>query len=212
MIMAFVSTQKNALEQRVSKQSSIDHSLPVSDTLPSCLKQGLGRRCTNQQSFQLNSRELFLIKRREVCNSYQKWSANSILARADGSRMANPQPRYSPEAAQRTAVKLAKQFKKKPAPSTDGEKVALPADKTYVEERNFSLDRGASYNIIGRDELTESEWETRKSIPTITLNTAAGQIVVDESVEVYVRELDNTFIFLLLPECQPVLSMGQWDN
>ena len=57
--------------------------------------------------------------------------------------------------------------------------------------------------------MTEPEWGTRKSIPPITLNTAAGQIVVDESVEVYVRELDNTFIFLLLPECQPVLSMRQ---
>ena len=71
------------------------------------------------------------------------------------------------------------------------------------------MDSGASYNIIGRAELTESEWRTRKSIPPITLNTASGQIVVNETVEVYVRELDDTFIFLLLPECQPVLSMGQ---
>ena len=225
MIMAFVVSKADALEQRVSKQSSDGHSMPVSETLPSCLQQGVGRRCTKKLMFQLNSREKYLEGRRNVLSTYQKYNAVSIQARANGTRMANPLPSYSSEAALKAAEKLAKQFMKKPAQSTDicsdkvvteailapteKEKVALPANKNNVEERNLLLDSGASFNIIGRAELTRAEWATRKSIPPITLNTAAGQIVVDETVEVYVRELDATFVFLLLPECQPALSMGQ---
>ena len=73
------------------------------------------------------------------------------------------------------------------------------------------LDSGAS-NIIGRDEIKEKEWQTVRSIQPITLNTAAQQITVDQTVDVYVQELGDTFVFLLLPECQPVLSMGQLSD
>ena len=51
-----------------------------------------------------------------------------------------------------------------------------------------------------------------RNSPPITLNIAAQQITVDEIVEVFVQELDDTFCFLLLPECQPVLSMGQLSD
>ena len=75
------------------------------------------------------------------------------------------------------------------------------------------LDSGGSYNIIGRHEIIKHEWQTVRSIPSITLNTAAQQLTVDQVVDVYVQEeLDDTFVFLLLPECQPVLSMGQLSD
>ena len=89
---------------------------------------------------------------------------------------------------------------------------SITSNKEYVLDRILLLDSGACYNIIGRAELTEKEWKTRKKIPPITLNTTSGQIIVDERVEVYVRELDDTFVVLLLPECQPVLSMGQLSD
>ena len=96
MIMAFVSSKTDALEQRVSKQSSDGHSLPESETLPSCLKQGLGRRCTTKLMFQLNSRGKYLVSRRDVLSTYQRFNASAIQARADGKRMANPIPTYLP--------------------------------------------------------------------------------------------------------------------
>jgi len=54
-----------------------------------------------------------------VLSTYQKNNAISMQARANGTRMANPLPWYSPDAAFRAAGKLAKQFKKKPAQCTD---------------------------------------------------------------------------------------------
>ena len=98
MIMAFVVSKADALEQRVSKQSSDGHSMPVSETLPSCLQQGVGRRCTKKLTFQLNSRGKYLEGRRNVLSTYQKYNAVSIQARANGTRMANPLPSYSSEA------------------------------------------------------------------------------------------------------------------
>lgn len=183
--MAFVSTKTDALKQRVSDQSSSGHNLPISAEPPSCLKQGMGRGCTMSLTFQLNSRGIYLIQRREVCNSYQKWNADEIKVRAEGRRMANPKPRYSQEATKRYADKLARQFGKKQ--QSENTEVALPANRRIVLDRSFLLDNGASNNIIGRSEITESEWLTLRKIPPITLNTASKQITIDETVEMYVR-------------------------
>ena len=142
----------NATDQRVPNHSRCGPSLAVIVVPPSCLKQGSGRGCTTSLTFQLNPRGKYLIKRREVCNTFQKWNAEKIKARAEGRRKANQKPRFSAEAARRAADKLARQFSKKQQKSTE---VALPANRSIVVDRNFLLDSGASYNIIGRDEITE---------------------------------------------------------
>ena len=117
-----------------------------------------------------------------MCNSYQKWNAEKIKMRAEGRRMAKPKPRYSPEAAKRYADKLAKQFGKKQQSKSAEE--AMPVNRSIVFDRNFLLDSGASYNIIGRSEITESEWKTSRKIRPTMRNTPAEQITVDETVEV----------------------------
>ena len=56
--------------------------------------------------------------------------------------------------------------------------------------RNFIVDSGASFNLIGEKDLTPSERKrVRKACP-IALNTANGTVESDKVLDIYVTDLD----------------------
>ena len=117
-------------------------------------------------------------------------------------------PKFSEEAAKRAALKLANMFTSNKL--NKGVGVALSVNRRVVIDRFVVLGSGALYNIIGRDELTTEELLKVQNFQPIILNTAAKQVTVAATVEVYAHDPEDTF--LLLPECQPVFFMGQLSD
>ena len=74
--------------------------------------------------------------------------------------------------------------------------------------RNFIVDSGASFNLIGEKDLTASERKrVRKACP-IQLNTANGTVESDRVLDIHVQDLDVSIEFYILKNCPPVISMG----
>ena len=62
--------------------------------------------------------------------------------------------------------------------------------------RNFIVDSGASFNLIGDKDLTASEKQrVRKACP-IQLNTANGTVQCDRVLDIYVQDLDVSIEFI----------------
>ena len=155
----------------------------------------------------LTSANEYSCRRHEKCSTYQKQQWQVIEQRGGGQKL-----RYSPTVlkesaapAHRTAILLAKECGRL---SGNALSSALPATGSPKRGRSFLLDSGASFNIIGRDELTRAELKTIRKCKIIRLNTAGGILQCDHIVTVYVADLDVYFYFLVFPSCQPVLSMG----
>ena len=122
-------------------------------------------------------------------------------------------PRYSPTVltdsvpvACRKALLLAKSCGRL---SGNAKASSVPATGSPKRGRNFLLDSGASFNIIGRDELTRAELKTLRTCKRFWLNTAGGILECNNLVTVYVADLEAECDFPVLPSCQPVLSMGR---
>jgi hypothetical protein len=72
------------------------------------------------------------------------------------------------------------------------------------------VDSGASFHLISKGHLTPEEIQRIKPAQRpVTLQTADRPISATHVVEIYVQDLDATFLFYVLENCQPVLSMGQ---
>ena len=158
--------------------------------------------------FHLTSANEFSCRRHEKCSTYQ-WQQWQVIEQRSGGQ----KPRHSPTvlkgsaaAARRTAILLAKECGRL---SGNAMSSALPATGSPELGRNFLLDSGASFNVIGRDELTRAELQTLRKCKTIRLNTAGGILKCDHLVTAYVVDLEADFDFLVLPSCRPVLSMGR---
>ena len=89
--------------------------------------------------------------------------------------------------------------------------VACPASG-QMSGRNFLVDSGASFNLIGLNNITDKEKSTLRDADPIRLGTANGYVYSSKVVDVYVPDLNGTFEFYCPPSCQPVLSMGQLAN
>ena len=61
------------------------------------------------------------------------------------------------------------------------------------------LDSGATDNTVGRKALTKEQLRRRYKIPKQTYNMAAGQVVVDEAVDLHVPALRVVLQFRMLP-------------
>ena len=78
--------------------------------------------------------------------------------------------------------------------------------------RNFIVDSGASFNLIGDGDLTTSEKQrVRKACP-IQLSTANGSVQCDRVLDLYVQDLEQSMEFYILKNCPPVISMGVFDE
>ena len=122
-------------------------------------------------------------------------------------RSGNQKLRYSPtvlkesaRVSRRIAILLAKECGRL---SGNDNSSALPATSRPKLGRNFLLDSGASFNIIGRDELTHAELKTQRKCKTIRLNTAGGILECSHAVTIFVADLGASFNFLVFPSCQP---------
>ena len=174
----------------------------------SILQKSGGTGGDKKVNVRLTSANEFSCRRHEKRSTYQWHQWQSIEQRSGGQK-----PRYSPTvrkesatAARRTAVLLAKECGRL---SGNAKGSALPATGSPKQGRNFLPDSGVSFNIIGRDEMTHAELKTLRTCKTIRLKTAGGILQCDHIVTVFVAGLEAEFDFLVLPSCQPVLSMGR---
>ena len=75
--------------------------------------------------------------------------------------------------------------------------------------RSFIIDSGASVSFIAEGDLTAEEWAGRRKlkVPHV-LNSANGTVEGHYTVQIYVQDLDDYFIFLVLKKTPAVLAMG----
>ena len=174
----------------------------------SILKESGGPRCAKSVNFRLTSANEYSCRRHEKRSSFQRLYGQDTQQRSGSKRL-----RYSP-----TTLKASAALARKKANllakscgrlSGNAKASACPATGSPKRGRNFLLDSGASFNIIGRDELTREELKTLRLCKRIRLNTAGGILECNYTATVYVTDLGRSFDFLVLPSCQPVLSMGR---
>ena len=139
----------------------------------SILKQSGGTSSTKNAKFRLTSAYEFSCRRHEKRSTFQRLYWQEIQQRSGAQR-----PRYSPTVlkdsaavARRRALLLAKSCGRL---SGNAKASALPATGSPKRGRNFLLYSGASFNVIGRDELARPELKTLRKCKTIRLNTAGG--------------------------------------
>ena len=156
------------LKQVIEKTRGQEGALPGK----SCMKDVRGTGSTKQVKFRLTSRYEYSCRCHDRCSSYPWNHWQSTMQRSGG-----PQPRYSPkvlkapsEFARRTSTDLVKELYSRLRGNATG--AACPATGSPKLGRNFVLDSGASFNIIGRDDLTHAEVKTIRSCKAIRLNTA----------------------------------------
>ena len=77
--------------------------------------------------------------------------------------------------------------------------------------REYVVDSGASYHIIGISLLSKAERRTiRKADHRVLLQTANGQITTDQVADVNVEELGLTLaVYVVKESCPPLLSLGK---
>ena len=78
------------------------------------------------------------------------------------------------------------------------------------KQRRFIIDSGASYHLIGDDDLTQRERKTFKDLDSpIELQSANGLVTVTQTALIDVRPLDLRVRAHVLPEAQLLLSLGR---
>ena len=77
------------------------------------------------------------------------------------------------------------------------------------EDREFTVDSGASLHMLNKNELTSGEKDTirRSNEPTV-ITTANGKAESTEEATVYVNDLDVFVTMMLLEDSPAVLSLG----
>lgn len=142
------------------------------------------------------------------CSSYEWYWWHKKQARNGGAK-----PRFPPEVIKSLADKALSEAMKlaEECGQFHGVEIQRTACQTsgFVPGRTFIVDNGASFNLIGRSFSTAAEKKTIRIGPPISLKTAGDPATSCEVVDLYVDELQSTFIFYVENrECQPVLSMG----
>ena len=87
----------------------------------------------------------------------------------------------------------------------------MPAVSTInTEEREFTVDSGASMHTVNKKDLTKAELETvRMSKKPTMVMTANSEVLAKEEATVYVRELELFVTLMLLENTPRVLSLGK---
>ena len=79
----------------------------------------------------------------------------------------------------------------------------------YASDRNFIIDSGASYHLIGLNKLTEEEKTTIRSVKEpFHIQSANGTLTITEEAHVRVPALNIWIWAQLVEECPAVLSLG----
>ena len=79
----------------------------------------------------------------------------------------------------------------------------------YAATRPFVIDSGASYHLIGYNQLTEKEKGSIRPIKVpFRIQSANGIIIVDKEVHIFVPALNVSVWAQLMQDCPAVLSLG----
>ena len=142
-------------------------------------------------------------------SSFQKWYDRKIKPRKPGRGQKPRDKDYVIKAheqqARQAAKDLARDVRKfrKLDKGVDGQ--ALPGS---FSGRNFIVDSGASFNLVGYSSLSKAERKRVRKAAPVALNIANGIVQADEVLDIYVHDLGITIEFYLLPDVPPVISMG----
>ena len=81
--------------------------------------------------------------------------------------------------------------------------------KQYCSTRKYLMDSGASFHVIGKDDLTETEKETNYDLDEpLIMDTASGDAKATNGCTAYVQELGFEVQAVVLEKSPPLLSMG----
>ena len=166
----------------------------------SCLKEIGGPKRHRQVTWSLSKyqykREIYQYR----YSSYQRyyWSKWCMRTRQLKPRVDKDVISICEIAAREKALILAKQCK-----CSQGAALVSTSGRSYI------LDSGASFNLIGKPFLTRKEIaRVRTSEDSIELTTAVGKLEPNECIDIFVQDFGMSFIFWVLPEVPPVLSIG----
>ncbi len=129
-------------------------------------------------------------------SSEQGYCAAGIFTKA--SEFHEPKPRYKASVIKKAA--LSARHKARQLASSCQKFLGLQGTACLSQSgRNFLVDSGASYHLIGRSFLSEDETSRIKLAKRpVTLRTADRPISATEVVEIYVHDLKATFEFYVL--------------
>ena len=126
------------------------------------LKQVGATSCAKEVKFRLTKENEYCCRLRERRSSRERYFGSKDTINRTGRKMVRYSPatlKSSAAQARRTANLLAKSCGRL---SGNAKAAACPATGKTKLGRNFLLDSGASFNVIGRDELTLAELKTLK--------------------------------------------------
>ena len=81
----------------------------------------------------------------------------------------------------------------------------------YLESksgRSYIVDSGASFHLVSRDELTDQEKTIIALNEPIPIQTANGEVELNEKFQIFVRDLKVRVWAHILPDTVAVLSLG----
>ena len=149
---------------------------------------------------------------RDELSSFQKWYGRKIQARKQGRGQKPRDKSYVIEAheqqARQAAKDLARTVRKFRRLEEGVNGQALTGLHKLQPGRNFIVDSGASFNLIGSKELSPAEKKRIRKACPISLNTANGVVCAEDVLDIYVHDLGISIEFYVLPDVPPVISMG----
>ena len=152
-------------------------------------------------SWNLSPADLRSVTARDQLSTFQKSYGRKILARKPGRGQKPRDKDYVIKAheqqARQAAKDLARQVRKfrRLEEGVDGQ--ALPGVRKSFPGRNFIVDSGASFNLVGYKSLSPAERTRVRKAHPISLNTANGMVDAEDVLDIYVQDLGITIEFYI---------------
>ena len=84
------------------------------------------------------------------------------------------------------------------------------ASKTAGRTRNWIVDSGSCFDLVGLDELKHEETANiQTNTSPVTLTTANGVTTTDKRVKLSMKEMVGAISAIVLPDAPAVLSLGR---